>query len=197
MLGASDRPTDPEQAQEPTMTISMNPTFRRTARLGACFLMGAAVLTACGDDAQVATAPGVASSPPAVTPGAAYVSPEQADREALLAVRAAHASADSISRRPAKYVSPEQADKAAMLELRARRASADALERRAAQASVDTVDRSADLDAASALARVAAVEQSSAHASADSIERRASVEQTSAHRSVDALEHWALSDDES
>jgi hypothetical protein len=177
------------------MTITSNPTFRRTAQLGACFLMGAAALTACGNDSQVVAGPGNASSPPAA-PAAAYVSPELADRAAMLELQAQHFSPDAISRRPAPYVSPELTDRAAMLELQAQRFSADAIERRAEQAAADAaLDRSADLDLTSALAKAAAVQKSSAHASADSIERNAS-EPTSAHRSADALEHWALSSDQ-
>jgi hypothetical protein len=162
------------------MTITTTSTFKRTARLGLCFLIGAGALTACGDpDDTVAVGAGVGSSSPA----AAYVSPDQADRAAMLAVRNA----------PKAYESPDQADHAAMLAVRNAKFSADAIERREA---ANELARSADLDLGTALARAAATQNVSAHASADALDRQSHVEKTSAHASADALEHWALSESE-
>ena len=69
-----------------SITIDKQTALHRTALLGASFLMGAVALTACGEGSDdVATIS-------ARTPAVAYVSPEQADHEALLAVQAEHAS---------------------------------------------------------------------------------------------------------
>ena len=117
------------------MSIISTSSIHRTARLGVGFLMGAVVLVACGESPdEVAT---IAPVDAKVAPAAPYVSPDQADRAAMLAVRAEKASADALSRRPTPkvapkaYVSQEQADKAAMLAVRAQKASADAIEGRA------------------------------------------------------------------
>ena len=174
------------------MSIISTSAIHRTACLGVGFLMGAAVLAACGESPdQVATLAPVDAK---VAPAAPYVSPDQADRAAMLAVRAEKASADALSHRPTPkvapkaYVSQEQADKAAMLAVRAQKASADAIERRATAS--ESFGRSADLDLGTALARAAVV---SAHASADAIEHQALGQSESAHRSADAVERWALS----
>jgi hypothetical protein len=158
------------------MSIISTSSIHRTARLGVGFLMGAVVLVACGESPdQVAT---IAPVDAKVAPAAPYVSPDQADRAAMLAVRAEKASADALSRRPAPkvapkaFVSPEQADKAAMLAVRAQKASADAIEGRATASESSVV---------------------SAHASADAIEHQALGQSESAHRSADAVERWAPS----
>ena len=79
------------------MTTTTTSIFHRTVRLGAGFLIAGAVLTACGEtDDQVSSGPGAAS---AAAPEAAYVSPEQADRAAMLALRNAMGSADALERR--------------------------------------------------------------------------------------------------
>ena len=174
------------------MTIISTSAIHRTARLGVGFLMGAAVLAACGESPdQVAS---IAPVDAKVAPAAPYVSPEQADRAAMLAVRAEKAAAYALAHRPTPkvapkaYVSPEQADKAAMLAVRAEKASADAIAGRATAS--ESFGRTADLDLGTALARAAAV---SAHASADAIEHQALGQSESAHRSADAIERWALS----
>ena len=84
------------------MTTTTTSILHRTVRLGAGFLIAGAVLTACGDpDDQVSSGPGVAS---AAAPEAAYVSPEQLDHEAMLALRNAPRSStaapSSTCRRP-------------------------------------------------------------------------------------------------
>jgi hypothetical protein len=184
------------------MNTNPTSTFHRTARLGVCFLIGAAALTACGEADNPVTA-GPVSAQPSASVAKAYVSPEQADRAAILAVQAEKAAAKALSQRPAPkvapeaYVSPEQADRAAMLAVRAEKAADKALERRAEQVSAEVVNRSHDVDLGTALARKAAAEKTSAHASADALERHAAAEKTSAHASADALEHWALSASES
>ena len=139
------------------MTITSKSAIHRTARFGVGFLMGAAVLAACGESPdQVAS---IAPVDAKVAPAAPYVSPDQADRAAMLAVRAEKASAGALSRRPTPkvapkaYVSPEQADKAAMLALRAQKASADAIDGRATAS--ESFGRSADVDLGTALARAA------------------------------------------
>lgn len=157
--------------------MNTNPfsSLRRPARLGVCFLLGAAALTACGEvDSPVTAGPVGASAPAAAK---AYVSPEQADRAAIFAVRNAYTSPEQADRAamlavraekassglkvaPEAYVSPEQADRAAMLALRA--------ERQAEQGS--TEDRSHDLDLGTALARQAAAEQPAADGSVSFVE---------------------------
>ncbi len=152
------------------MTTTTTSILHRTVRLSAGLLIAGAVLTACGDpDHQVSSGPGAAS---AAAPAAAYVSPDQLDREAMLAVRNAPD--------PSAVV-----DRSAKLDL----SSALAREAIASREANAAIDRSAKLDLTSALAR-----QSSAIGSADALERSALSERTSAHRSADALEHWALSD---
>ena len=86
------------------MTTTTTSILHRTVRLGAGFLIAGAVLTACGDpDEQVSSGPGVAS---AAAPEAAYVSPDQVDREAMLALRndrpprSSTAAPSSTCRRP-------------------------------------------------------------------------------------------------
>jgi len=174
------------------MSIISTSAIHRTARLGVGFLMGAAVLVACGESPdQVAT---IAPVDAKVAPAAPYVSPDQADRAAMLAVRAEKAAAYALAHRPTPkvapkaYVSQEQADKAAMLAVRAQKASADAIAGRATAS--ESFGRSADLDLGTALTRTAGA---SAHASADAIEHQALGQSESAHRSADAIERWALS----
>ena len=174
------------------MNITSTSAIHRTAALGVGLLMGAAVLVACGESPdQVAT---IAPVDAKVAPAAPYVSPDQADRAAMLAVRAEKAAAYALAHRPTPtvapkaYVSQEQADKAAMLAVRAQKASADAIAGRATAS--ESFGRSADLDLGTALARTAVV---SAHSSADAIEHHALGQSESAHRSADAIERWALS----
>ena len=73
-----------------SITINKQTALHRTALLGASFLMGAAVLTACGEGSDdVATIS-------AATP-VAYVSPEQADHhQALLIQHAAYVRGDGL-----------------------------------------------------------------------------------------------------
>ena len=191
------------------MTINPTSVRHRTVRLSVG-LIAVATLAACGNSAQVSSGPGVAS---AAAPEAAYVSPEQADRAATLAIRNASGS-------------DEELDRSAKLDLGSALAR-QAIERREASAAIDW---SAKLDLTSALARErialpeapyvsseqqdkdsmlalrnamgsadalerrATVGQSSALGSADALERQGLTDHSSAHRSADALEHWALSD---
>lgn len=160
------------------MTINTSSAIHRTAFVGTCFLIGAAALTACGEGSgDVAT---VYAAPPA------YVSPEQVDHAAQLAVQADHVSANAIERRAPSYVSPEQTDRAAQLAVQAEHVPAVTLERRAvestsAHASAEDFERRG-------------VESPGAQASVDALERLTIIVPTSAHASADALEHWALSD---
>jgi hypothetical protein len=181
------------------MSINQTSAIQRTAFVGTCFLIGAAALTACGDTADVAT---VSAAP------SAYVSPEQTDRAAQLALQANHVATDPIVRPVVPYVSPEQTDRAAQLALRADHAPAAALDRRATESTsayasaedfvrrgVESAGAQASVDA---LERRAIIKPTSAHASADALEQWAinAATSTSAHPSADALEHWAMSEGE-
>ena len=120
------------------MTTTTTSILHRTVRLSAGFLIAGAVLTACGDpDHQVSSGPGAAS---AAAPAAAYVSPDQLDREAMLALRDPSVSEASI-------------DRSAKLDL------TSALAR-----------QSSAIGSADALERSALSERSSAHRSANALE---------------------------
>jgi hypothetical protein len=180
------------------MSINQNSAIHRTAFVGACFLIGAAALTACGDTADVAT---VAAAP------SAYVSSEQTDRAAQLALQAKHVSTAPIVRPVVPYVSPEQLDRAAQLDLQADHVPS-VLDRRATESTSayasaeDFVRRGVKSPGAQAsvdaLERRAIIKSTSAHASADALDQRAinASTPTSAHPSADALEHWAMSEGE-
>ena len=174
------------------MTIISTSAIHRTACLGVGFLMGAAVLAACGESPdQVATLAPVDAK---VAPAAPYVSPEQSDRAAMLAVRrregirgrplpSSHSQGGAEGVRvPGAGRQGRHAGSAGPEGLRrCHRAACNGVRELRAQRRPRPGHRSR---------RAAAV---SAHASADAIEHQALGQSTSAHRSADAVERWALS----
>ena len=89
------------------MTITTTSAFHRTARLGVCFLIGAAALTACGQgESSVAAGPGSATQP---SPPRRTCRPSSRTHAAMLAVRAENES-ERVPKAPAApYLSQEQA----------------------------------------------------------------------------------------
>jgi hypothetical protein len=135
-------PPTQESTKEPTMSTNPTSTLHRTVRLSVCFLLGAAALTACGEDSPVTSGPVTAQ--PAATVANAYASPEQADRAAILAVQA--------------DVSAEVANRSHDLDLGTALARMAAAEKASAHASADSLERNA------------VAQKASAHGSADALE---------------------------
>jgi hypothetical protein len=106
---------------------SSSTVIARTALVGACFLIGAGALVACGEGTNdVATAS-------AATPAAAYVSPEHTDRhQALIIQHAAYVRGDRLDQRAVPSTSAwtsAEAFEQSGVDSPSAQASVDALER--------------------------------------------------------------------